>query len=333
MKRRALVLALGLAACVAVVSATTMQQIKLTEGYDDVTRITTPIYENSGLSVETAVTGGYDRKAKFVRRTGGRLPATRGPEYDLNEKVDLAALLTEALHSEALAMGLNRAGASERAWRVTGTIREIYLESRQIYMGSTLFYGYMDVELQVNSPSGESQTRRLRVHNYTGGYNAGFGRRDEAESAAAHLLVEGAQEILARLNRDLFKAPPHRDMSGKLNHLQTAGVKGNLGELRMVGLSGLPAAVPSLLSLVAKEGDENLRSAIIDSLAHLGSPDAVAPLSGRYAMEDEDARWYTLKAMDYIGGSEAERLVNTLGMKDKDAAPKRLAAKIAKPAR
>lgn len=333
MKGRAIAIMLGLAMCVAVLSAATLQQIRLAEGYDEVTRITTPVYENSGLSVEMTVTGNYDRKAKFVRRTGGRLPATRGPEYDLNPKVDLAALLNEALRSEALAMGLNRVGGGERAWRVAGTIRDIYLESRQIYMGATLFYGYLDVELQVNGPGAESHTRRLRVHNYSGGYNAGFGRRDEAESGAAHLLVEGAQEILARLNREFFKAPPHRDMIGKLDRLQAGIVKSNLGDLRAVGLSGLPSAVPTLLGLVPKVEEESLRSAIIDSLAQLGSPDAVATLSARYATEDEDARWYTLKAMDYIGGSEAERLVNTLGMKDEDAGPKRLAGRIAKPAR
>jgi hypothetical protein len=213
---------------------------------------------------------------------------------------------------------------------VTGTVRDIYLESRQIYMGATLFYGYMDVELQLSGPGGATHAKRLRTHTYSGGYNAGIGRRDEAESGAAHLLVEGAQEILARLNRDFFKAAPHPGMSGRLERLQKAGVEANLSDLRMVSLSGLPAAVPALISLVGTEKRESLRSAVIDGLAQLGSQEAVATLAGRYAKEDEDPRWYTLKAMDYIGGAEAGRVVTTVGMNDEDAGPKRLATRIAK---
>jgi hypothetical protein len=329
MKSSTFALVCCLTGCVVVVCAAAIQEIKLADGYDPNNRIVTPLYESPGVSVELAVTGTVQPKTKFVRRTGGRLPATRGPEYDLDAKVNLGALLTEALRTEALAMGLNRAGSSERQWRVSGTIKDIFLESRQIYMGATLFYGYLDLELAVTNPGGESRTVRMRVHNYSGGYNAGFGRRDEAESGAAHLLVEGAQEILAQLNREFFKVRPNAGMSDKLTGLQ-AGPKEKLGDLRMVGLSGLPAAVPSLLGWLAKEQDENLRSALVDALALLGSSDAVATLSARYATEDEDVRWYTLKAMDYIGGEEANRVINGSGMKDKDAAPKRLARRITK---
>ena len=45
-----------------------------------------------------------------------------------------------------------------------------------------------------------------------------------------------------------------------------------------------------------------------------------------------DPRWYTLKAMDYIGGPEAARLVNSADLKGEDAGPRRLAGRIAKPA-
>lgn len=331
MKKRILAIAVGLALCVAAVAAATMKEIILAEGYDDSTRITIPIFDSTGLpTVDVAITSAYDRKLKFVRRTGGRLPATRGPEYDLDPKVDLAALLTEAMRAEASAMGLAGGAASGPKWRVTGVVKEAYLESRQVYMGATLFYGYIDVELQVQDPSGASQTRRLRAHNYSGGYSAGFSRKNEAESAAAHLLVEGAQDILARLNRDFFKVPVHRDMAAKLQRLQTSGAKGSMGDLRHVGLSGLPSATPALLAMVPKEADENVRAAIIDALGLLGSPDAVGPLAGRYATEDEDCRWHTLKAMDYIGGRGARQLVTTQGSKDEDTGPRRLADRIAK---
>ena len=47
------------------------------------------------------------------------------------------------------------------------------------------------------------------------------------------------------------------------------------------------------------------------------------------AAEDEDCRWVTLKAMDYIGGAEADALVKGAGLADKDGGPRRLAEKIA----
>ena len=51
-------------------------------------------------------------------------------------------------------------------------------------------------------------------------------------------------------------------------------------------------------------------------------------LSQRYAAEDEDCRWVTLKAMDYIGGAEADALVKGAGLADKDGGPRRLAEKV-----
>ena len=66
------------------------------------------------------------------------------------------------------------------------------------------------------------------------------------------------------------------------------------------------------------------------ALASLGSPAAVAPLIARYALEDEDPRWYTLKALDYIGGDEAMKFVGTAGVNDDDNGPKRLAQRIMK---
>lgn len=330
MNRRAFALSCCLVAAVAVVSAATIKNIKLADAYDESNRVVTPVYQNPGITIDFAVTGTVKPRTKFVRRApGGGLFTPRGPEYDLDPGVNVGTLLTNALRSEAAAMGLIAAGTSERQWRVTGAIRDVYLESRQIYMGATLFYGYLDVELAVSGPGAESRTVTLRAHNYSGGYNAGLGRRDEAESAAAQVFVEGAQEILARLNRDFFKAPPSQSMSAALAGLQSGEVKDKLGDLRMVGLSGVPGAAPVLLGVLQGAADESTRAAIVDSLGMLGATEAVAILAARYPAEDEDVRWYTLKAMDYIGGPDAQRLVTTAGLKDDDGGPRRLAEKIA----
>ena len=305
----------------------TIKELKLADGRDDVNTITATIFDGAKASPIRvgAFKPGYDRKAKVVRK-GDSGFFTKGPEYNLDQSIDLGALLGEALRAESSAMGFT-SSASSPAWEVGGTIKDIYLESKQIPYGATLFWGYMDVALELKGPNGQTATPTLRLHNYSGSYNAGMGRRDEAQAALAHLLVEGAQEILARLNRDQFKAPVKAEVEKLVSQLQ-GGVADREKDLYVVGLSGAPSAVPVLLGALAKEADENRRSAIIDALARLGSPEAVAPLTSRYATEDEDCRFYTIKAMDYIGGAAALALVREQGTKDADGPPKRISLRV-----
>jgi hypothetical protein len=318
---------LVLASVVSIAAIGTIEELRLADGRDEANAVGSPVFDASGTPplIIGSLTSAFDRKAKIVRK-GATGFFTKGPEYNLGAKVDLAALLTESLRAEAPAMGF-RIATSGDGWQIAGTLEDVYLESKQIPYGATLFYGYMDVEWSV-TPSGASpQTRRMRFHSYTGGYNAGMGRKDEASVGLAHLLVEGAQEALARLNRELFKAPPHASMTAKAAAVQAS--TGSANDLHLVALSGLSSAGPALIARVAKEVDENRRSALIEALARLGAADAVPALAGRYATEDEDCRWYTLKAMDYIGGDAALALVRDQGLKDKDGGPRRLAERIA----
>ena len=304
----------------------TIKQVNLANGRDDTNRIGSPIFDAANVPpLRFSVKATYDRSAKIVRR-GATNMFTKGPEYNLDKAVDLGALFTEALQTESAAMGFRTSGASDGGWTIDGTIKSVYLESKQIPYGATLFYGYMDVEFQVRGASAESQTRRLRIHNYFGGYNAGMGRKDEAEEALAHLLIEGAQEVIARLNRDVFKAAAHPTIDATVTRL---GSGATANDLHRVGLSSSASASETLLTMLIKEASENRRSAMIDALARLGSPDAVPVLASRYNTEDEDCRWYTLKAMDYIGGEAAMALVKSQGIKDKDGGPRRLAHRIA----
>lgn len=330
MNTRILVIGSFIVLASAGLSAATMKAVRLEMGRDEANRLSAPVLDTATApAVAVSITAAFDRKAKFVRRTGGRLPATRGPEYDLDPKVDLASLLTEAFAAEARAMGFRAATAESPGWRVAGTIRDVFLESRQVYMGATLFYGYLELDFTLTPPSGAAlPPTRLRAHTYSGGYNAGFGRRDEAESAAAQLLINGAQELLARLNREYFKTAPSTDTASRLARVKAQPAKAAASDVRMLGLSGAPDVAESLLALIPSETDENRRSALIEALALVGGPQAVPLLAGRYAGEDEDCRFYTLKAMDYIGGPDAVALVRGAGVKDEDTGPKRLAERL-----
>jgi hypothetical protein len=303
----------------------TITELTLDEGRDDANRLTAPAVDGAGtaLAVGTIATT-FDKSAKIVRR-GATGFMTRGPEYNLDKGLDLGALFAAALKQEATAMGFAASGASP--WQIDGTIKDIYVESKQIPYGATLFWGYLDVDFRI-AHGGPPQTVSMRLHNYNGGYNAGMGRKDEAAVALAHLLVEGAQDALARLNRLHFKAPPHPGIAAAIEQVKGAGAQRSAASVHRLGLSGSPEAATALLSLVATEPDENRRSSLIEALGRLGAADAVPVLSQRYATEDEDCRWVTLKAMDYIGGSGAEALVKGSGLADKDGGPRRLAEKI-----
>ncbi len=302
----------------------TIKELTLEEGHDDVNRLTAPAVDGAttAIAVGTIATT-FDKGAKIVRR-GATGFMTRGPEYNLDKALDLGALFASALKQEATAMGFAASGSSP--WQIDGTIKEIYVESKQIPYGATLFWGYLDVDFRV-AHGGPPQTVSMRLHNYNGGYNAGMGRKDEAAVALAHLLVEGAQEALARLNRLHFKAPPHPGIAAVIEQMKAPGER-SAAALHRLGLSGSPDAPAVILSLVPKEPDENRRSSLIEALGRLGAAEAVPVLSQRYATEDEDCRWVTLKAMDYIGGAEAETLLKGPGLADKDGGPRRLAEKV-----
>jgi hypothetical protein len=318
------------AGCVGLATTTvlaigTIKTLTLDEGRDDVNRVTAPVVD--GMSTPIAVgtiAATFDRGAKIVRK-GATGFMTRGPEYNLDKAVDLGALFAQALKTEGTAMGF---GSAAGGWQIDGTITDVYLESKQIPYGATLFWGFMDVDFRVAKGAAPPQTVSMRLHNYNGGYNAGMGRKDEAAVALAHLLVEGAQEALARLNRLHFKAPPHPGVAAVIEQVKASGDQRPAAAVHRLGLSGAPEAVPVLIGLVGTEPDENRRAALIEALARLGAADAVGPLATRYATEDEDCRWATLKAMDYIGGAEAETLLKGPGRGDKDGGPRRLAERV-----
>jgi hypothetical protein len=304
----------------------TIKELTLEDGHDDVNKLAAPAVDGAGTAIAIGtIAATFDKGAKIVRR-GATGFMTRGPEYNLDKSLDLGALFASAMKQEATAMGFANGGG--QPWQVDGTIKDLYVESKQIPYGATLFWGFMDVDFRVARGGAPAQTVSMRLHNYNGGYNAGMGRKDEAMVALAHLLVEGAQEALARLNRQHFKAPPHPGVAALIEQVKAPGEQRSAAALHRLALSGSPAAAAVIRDLVAKEPDENRRSSLIEALGRLGDAGAVPVLSQRYATEDEDCRWVTLKAMDYIGGAEADALVKGAGLSDKDGGPRRLAEKI-----
>ena len=256
-------------------------------------------------------------------------PKRPKPHYKMAPGINLVAYLTEALRGEADAMGIQLVDQpqSEPTWIVSGKLHDIQVEIFQILFGATMFYGHVDVEMTVKNSAGETKSMRMGLHDMQQAYNAGFGLQDEVKEVLARFIIEIAQEIVARLNREVFGGPPHSRIAGAIDALHPKTDKEGALALA-VGLSGDPAAVPVLLGLLEDTKDEDYRVDIINALGNIGSSAAIEVLRQRYKKEDEDCRFYTLKAMAYIGTDDSLKLVEEQGTRDKNLANEVLAYRI-----
>ena len=261
----------------------TIKELSLDDGRDDVNRLTAPAVDGSRTAVAIGTIAADLRQGRQDRA------ARRDRVHDPRSRIQprQVARPRRPVRQRPQA-GSRRRWASARrapsAWQVDGTIKDVYVESKQIPYGATLFYGFMDVDFRVAQGGAAPQTVSMRLHNYNGGYNAGMGRKDEAMVALAHLLVEGAQEALARLNRLHFKAPPHPGVAALIEQVKTMGEQrpargaASGGAVRVAGGAGGAAGAGA-----ARSRTRTGRSSLIEALGRLGAADAVPVLSQRYA--------------------------------------------------
>lgn len=306
-------------------AARVLENFSLEAGRIDRNRIAAPVWDAAGVDPVTVEKLAWKPGPDYevIRRLTMRVP-----QFTVSPIIDLGAQLSIALQTEATSLGLRVAAPGTAGWAVSGSIEDLWLETRPVIYGPLLFYAYMDVALTVRHGDGAPQSVRYRLHNMYARVNGGFGVQDEVAEAVAQFLIESGQEIAARLNRDFFHAPAHPSIRLEAESLAAGPLDDREAQIRRVGLSGSREAVPILLGVLAKEPDEGNRVYVLDALANLGSGDAVQPLAGRYDGEDEDCRFFILKAWDYIGGEEARALIARKAPKDKDVACRSLAERL-----
>jgi len=292
---------------------------------DEENRISGPIFDTSavGSIVVQPLVAGYDRDTEIVRSLGFGTKS-----WTLDRSIDLADVLTAEIQGAATAMGFSTSTSAGKAWTISGTLADVFVESKAGFWGGMQHYGYMALDVKVVSPDGEQHARRLRIHEFIVNANAGFSQRDEIMEAVARLIVEAAPEVLAQVNRHYLHAPPSPTLPPKLALLESQGLSdSSKTALRSIGLSGDPTASPVLLSLLRRSTDEDDRCALIAALANLGAADAVTPLRERFSSEDEDCRFLIVKALDYIGSPEARDAIVKEAVRD-EAEPIRLRAEL-----
>ena len=296
---------------------------------DDSIQVSGPVVDGSGAGPIAIGTFASPFDRNVVRKFGGGFRNAMVKGETLAPELDLGEILAGALRMEGRALGLNVIAPAEAVgpkWTVGGTIRDVIVEVQHMGFGTLLYYGYLDVDVDVTSEGAPRVTIPVRTGRMFVLYNGGMGIADESEHALKKLLVLGSQQILARLNREVFKAPALAAVEQKAGTLTK--VTEQETALHMVGLSGSAAAVAPLLALLEKDKDENGRTSIAFALAELGAAEAVPVLAKRYATEDEDVRYATLLVMDSVGSEEALAFIRERGTKDKDTAVKRLAERI-----
>lgn len=326
--KRFFLLSLILAALSSPLCAGVITKLDVSNIDDDSIQISGPVVDgsNAGPIAVGTFASPFDRNV--VRKFGGGFRNAMVKGETLAPELDLGEILAGALRMEGRTMGLNvaPAAAAQAKWTVGGTIRDVIVEVQHMGFGTLLYYGYLDVDVDVTSEGAPRVTIPVRTGRMFVLYNGGMGIADESEHALKKLLVLGSQQILARLNREVFKAPALAAVEQKAGTLTK--VTEQETALHMVGLSGSAAAVAPLLALLEKDKDENGRTSIAFALAELGAAEAVPVLAKRYATEDEDVRYATLLVMDSVGSEEALAFIRERGTKDKDTAVKRLAERI-----
>lgn len=302
-----------------------LQKLVFLEGDDIEMGLRSPVLDASDVTLSfVEFTEAFDRDASLFQP---RKPKFMGGNVrpKLASDVSVGAFLAEALEREARLMGF---ATGDGGWKIGGRIEHLRVNYRSPAkgwsVGAVLYYGEMNVRLEVSSPDGAQEQIPLRIHFYS----PGGGGRSKSRVALTRQLMQAAQEVILFLSQRRFEAPAHPSISEMLDQLQAAGGEGHDELVEAIGLSGSEEAVPVFLDLLKQLEDKDDRAPIILALARIRSPNAVPLLASRYSEEKVDARWYTLKAMAYIGTPEAIALVRAEGLKDTSQACSDLAESI-----
>jgi HEAT repeats len=316
MKRTSLLLLLLLTTPAFAITITTLD---LSEIDDDRIEITGPVWD--GSQAGPVLVGTFE--SKFDRKVAGKLAGdfrnAMMPNYDLDPSLNLGRIFAETLRAEGTKLGLSMMSPQEaRApqWTVDGTIHNVTVDIQHMGYGSLLFYTYLDLEMRVTPKDGQPVTHRIRPARLFVMYNGGMGMGDEVQAALAKIVLVGAQQSLARLNREHFKAPALPAMEARLAALKKIDDRGET-ELHAIGLSGVRGASAALASRLETEPDENVRTSIVYALTSLGAAEQAPLLIRRYASEDPDVRYATIIALASAGTPEAMALIRDQGTKDK----------------
>jgi len=312
------------------VFALTINKIDLNDVDDTAIEVSGPVWD--GSKTGPVLVGTFESKfdRKVANKLGGGFRNAMVPSYDLAPSVDLGQVLADALRGEGTKLGLTMMSPQESKapqWTVDGTIHGANIDIQHMGYGSLLFYTYLDVEVRVTERDTQPVTHRVRPARLFVMYNGGMGMGDEVQASLTKIVLVGAQQILARLNREHFKAPALPALETRLANLKKIDDRGET-ELHAIGLSGVRGAGAALASRLESERDENARTSIVYALTSLGAEEQVPLLVRRFASEDDDVRYATIIALANTNSPEALALIREKGRKDKTLIVRKLSERL-----
>lgn len=329
MKKMLLPLLLALALSTPV-SAITIKTLDLSTTDDTAIEITAPVWD--GSKAGPVLVGTFESKfdREVAKKLGGGFRNAMVPSFDLAPTLDLGQVFADALRAEGTKLGLSMMApqaAQAPQWTIDGTIHGANVDIQHMGYGSLLFYTYLDVDVRVTKDGAEPVTHRIQPARLFVMYNGGMGMGDEVQTALVKILTVGAQQTLARLNREHFQAPALSTMEARLAGLKKIDDRGE-AELHAIGLSGVSGASAALAARLASEEDENVRTSIVYALNSLGAAEHVQMLAKRLASEDDDVRYATIIALANAGTPEALDVIREKGSKDKTLAVRKLSERL-----
>jgi hypothetical protein len=256
------------------------------------------------------VTSSLDRSATVLKRGGKK--RTSGLDCDIDPSVDLAGGLRNALRFNLRVLGLRGAETpSGEAWQVTGDLRSFQVFNH-VGIGAYFAWAYATTSWRLVPPGGPAQDRVLRTAMFFP-LECGMGTCGDCGAASVVSGLDMASlDILARLNREVVKAPPHPDVTAYARRDAEAE------EWFALGMSGATQTVPKLLEILAAEKDDGHRWLLIRALTWLGSADILPALTANYDAEDEDVRWHVLRAIDYLGVGGYQEFIRAKSATEQD---------------
>ncbi len=308
-----------------------IDRIDLASAYRaDETAVVTTLFDpgdGPGLAVgevESRVPTGQ-RILHFLKKDG----STKGKKVFLGSPQGTAEGLTEALRSAASATGL-AAKRDQPAWTLDVSIRDVGIDYRVVFMGAILFYGHLEADVTLTSPSGERRDAVWRAHDQCVRVNGGLGFKDEVSECLAELFLRVGQDFVARAQRDAVRAPLSSEAEDLLAVDPVAWTTRELSAIHTLALTASEEATDLLLRLLPLETEESRRAEVIQGLGLSPVPDRAAPpLVAAYATEEDDGKFALLDALQAMGAPEAVELATKVAVREPDLAARRLAREIA----
>jgi hypothetical protein len=310
--------------------AGTIKTLDVKDTDDTAIEITAPVWD--GAKAGPVLVGTFESKfdRKVASKLAGGFRNAMIPSFDLAATLDFGEVFAEALRTEGTKLGLTMMAPQEAKaplWTIDGTIYGANVDIQHMGYGSLLFYTDLDVDVRVTRQGAEPVTHRIRPARLFVMFNGGMGMGDEVQASLEKILVVGAQQILARLNREHFQAPVLPAMETRLAGLGQIDDRGE-AELHAISLSGVRGASAALASRLESERDENARTSIVYAITNLGAAEHVPLLARRFATEDDDVRYATIVALASAGTPEALAVIRDKGTKDKTTIIRKLSGRL-----